>query len=114
MQANVDIIQTLLEMRNGKVASDINRKFAELLNAIYEHRKKGSITLKIDIAPAKFDDSMMVTEVSIDPEVKLNKPDRPLDSAMFFVTSEGKLSRLDPAQHQMFDETEINRHVPVG
>ena len=109
----VDIIQTLMEMRNGKVASDINRKFAELMNAIYEHRKKGSITIKIDIAPAKFDEAMLVTEVDIAPDVKLNKPDRPLDSSMFFVTRDGNLSRIDPTQHQMFEEEEITKRVDV-
>lgn len=52
-----------MEMRNGKVASDINRKYSELMNAIYEHRKKGSIVIKIDVEPAKFDDTMTVVEV---------------------------------------------------
>lgn len=102
----VDIIQTLLEMRNGKVASEINRKFAELMNAIYTHRKPGAITISIKVSPDKFDEAMQVSEVKFAPDVKLAKPERPLETSMFFVTDGGNLSRTDPAQRQMFEQQE--------
>ena len=106
-----DIINNLMEMRGGKVAAEINRKYEELLSSVFEHRKKGSITIKIDIEPAGFDQAdMSVTEIRLAPDVTLKKPDKPLDTSMFFVNKQGQLSRVDPNQETFQYEAEVKQN----
>lgn len=106
-----DILNTLAEMRSGKTAAEINAKYNELFDAVLTHRAKGVLTIKIKIAPARVEFDEGVCEVTLTPECDITKPEKALDSSLFFVTREGGISRNDPAQSEMFDiaTTEVNR-----
>lgn len=51
----VDFVSTLMDMRNGKVAADISRDFAEVYGAVLDTGGKGQITVTIDITPTRAD-----------------------------------------------------------
>lgn len=105
-----DFIQTVMEMRDGKVAAQINQKFTELMTAIAEHQGKGDFSLKLRINPAKLSLRDEVAEVEIDYDISMNKPFRKLSKAQFFMTPDGQLSRQDPNQFEMeFERKEVSQ-----
>lgn len=105
----VDFVNTLMEMRNGKVAADISIEFAEVYGAVLDTGGKGQITITIDITPTRADMSAgRIKEVSFEHSVKLKKPKHPIGPSTFFVTEDGNLSRTDPEQMEMFS-TEVTQ-----
>lgn len=103
---NVDLVEMLMEMRNGKVAIEASRKLNELLAAIRETGLPGSLTLKLKFKPTKVDLHEGVKEVSIQHQTDITKPELPIPPSVFFVTQDGRLSRTDPDQMEMFDGKE--------
>lgn len=98
-----DLLQVLTEMRNGAVISDCNRKFNELLAAVFETQQKGSITIKVHIKPSKLAMGGGVIEVQTEHDCSINKPELPIGQSLFFVAKDGQLTRDDPTQTDMFD-----------
>lgn len=97
-----DLLSLLLDMRNGQVASDVNAKFNEVLQAVLETQGKGELTLKLFIKPSKLAMGGAVVEVETEHECKMKKPELAVGRATFFVTQEGRLTRDDPSQEAMF------------
>ena len=100
-----DILRVLFDMRNGQVAEDCSRKFAEVLQAVLDTRGKGELTIKLKIEPSKCAIGGAVLEVITSHECKIKKPELEVGSALFFVSPDGELTRDDPAQVAMFAET---------
>lgn len=98
-----DVLQALMEMRNGEVAMDCNRKFNELLSAVLETGTKGKFSLSIEIKPSKFALGGAVLEVETQHECKVKKPELNVGRSLFFVAKDGRLTRDDPAQESMFN-----------
>lgn len=98
-----DLIQTLIEMRNGEVAMDCNRKFNELLAAVFGTASKGKITITVQVAPSKLAMGGAVVEVETTHECTIKKPEMAIGRSLFFVTQDGTLTRDDPAQAAMFE-----------
>lgn len=96
-----DLLNVLLDMRNGKVAADCNKKFNEVLAAVIDTGGKGELTIKLLIAPSKFAMGGAVVEVETKHECKLKKPELAVGKAFFFVTQEGDLTRHDPDQEEL-------------
>jgi hypothetical protein len=99
MQA--DLVHLLMEMRNGAVAADCNRKFNEVLDAVIETGGKGEFTLKVLVKPSKMGMGGTVIEVETEHECKTKKPELSVGRSLFFITSDGKLSKDDPNQIEM-------------
>lgn len=97
-----DLIQVLVECRNGAVAIDLNEKFSELVTAVCQHGKKGKLTIDLEVKPGALDGSDVV-EVQITHAMKMKKPERYLGASTFFVGTNGRLQREDPAQQAMFE-----------
>lgn len=97
----MDFIGALLEMQNGRVASEINREWADLLNAIIENGGGGTFTLKLAVKPVGTDESGRVSQVEIDHDIKASKPKRRSGKAFFFTTQDGNLSRKDQRQEEI-------------
>ncbi len=98
-----DLLQVLLDMRNGQVATDCNAKFNEVLGAVLETGGKGELTIKLFVKPSKMGMGGAVIEVETEHECKTKKPELAVGRSFFFVTKEGDLTRDDPAQTAMFD-----------
>lgn len=108
MQAQADFVHVLLEMRNGAVASDCNRKFSELLSAVLETGGKGELTVKVFIKPSKLALGGAVVEVETSHDCKTKKPELSVGRSLFFVTKDGRLTRGDPNQEGMFESEEAH------
>lgn len=101
-----DFVTVLMSMRDGEVALDVNRKFQELLSAVFETGSKGKLTLTIDVKPSKLAMGGAVIEVETNHSCAVKKPELSVGRSLFFVTNEGTLTRDNPAQEAMFTEKE--------
>lgn len=97
-----DFLNILMEMRSGKVATDVNLKFNEVLKAVLETGGKGELTIKLFVKPSKMGMGGAVIEVETEHECKLKKPELAVGRSFFFVTPDGNLTREDPDQQAMF------------
>lgn len=98
-----DVLQVLLDMRNGAVAADINGKFNEMAQAVLETGGKGELTIVLKLEPSKLGMGGAVLEVQATHDCKMKKPELKVGTAFFFVTKDGQLTRDDPAQVAMFE-----------
>lgn len=85
----------LREQSGGQLHDELSSKLHELIEAIRETGKAGSISLKIDIKPIAGTDGRTLT-VTDTVAAKLPKTERP--KSIFFATDDGNLSRTDPRQ----------------
>lgn len=102
-----DFLATILDMRAGKVASDINQKFNTVLDAVIATGGKGEINLKIKIKPSEFGEGGTVVQVQASHEIKAKSPELVTGPSTFFVSRDGTLTRSDPAQQAMFETEPI-------
>jgi hypothetical protein len=103
-----DILQVLMDMKSGAIAADINEKFTEVVTAVLTNAGKGELTLTLSVKPSRMGSGGVVLEVETTHECRLKKPDRDFGRSVFFVTKEGKLTREDPDQTNMFRVEEKN------
>jgi len=97
-----DLLKTIMDADHGGSASEANRKFAEMLSAVYATRKRGVLKFTLEVSPSKFskhDGSVTGVEVRINVDTKKPEFDNP--SSMFFVMPDGSLSRRHPDQIEM-------------
>lgn len=86
----------LQEQRGGILHSELSRELAGIVQAVNEHGKTGTLTLKIKISPSKIDGA-----VEVEDEVAAKPPEAPRDAALFFSDDDGNLSRRDPRQPEL-------------
>lgn len=98
-----DLLQVLLDMRSGQVATDCNLKFNDVLKSVLETGGKGELTIKLFIKPSKMGMGGAVIEVETEHECKMKKPELAVGRSFFFVTKDGDLTRSDPDQAAMFE-----------
>lgn len=91
--------QQIAHMSKGSLDSELTEELAELVKSISLHRKKGSITLTLNIKPEVVQGE--VTNVTITPEVKSKRPSPTRLSARMYPTYEGDLLRNDPDQGEL-------------
>ncbi|MFC7869678.1 hypothetical protein ACFUS2_00760 [[Kitasatospora] papulosa] len=85
----------LQEQSGGQLHDELSTRFQELIEAVRETGKAGSISLKIDIKPIAGTDGRTLT-VTDAVATKVPKTERP--KSIFFVTDDANLSRTDPRQ----------------
>lgn len=89
--------QFLVEQRQGGLHSELSEKLSELVAAVAEHGKPGSLTLQISVKPIKESlDQYLVID-----DVKIKAPSGERAASLFFADSRGNLSRSDPRQPQL-------------
>ncbi len=101
-----DVLGCILSMRSGKVASNLNEKFNEVLRAVLETGCKGEVNIKLSIKPSRMGIGGVVLEVDMDADTKIKKPELAIGSSVFFVDKEGSLTREDPDQEGLFAAAE--------
>lgn len=109
-----DLLQVLLDMRNGGVAVDCNTKFTELTEAVLKTGMKGELTLKLIVKPSRMAMGGAVVEVEVEHECRAKRPELPLGKSTFFVTQDGHLTREDPSmknQDSLFQIETENENV---
>ena len=104
-----DFLGTLVVLNRGKTVIDASRELQNVLDAVVETRKKGSITIKLEISPEGFDRGTGRTnQVDIDPSISSKIPRHDQTPSVFFVTEDNKLTRDDPAQTALFEGDDDN------
>lgn len=106
MQPITDILR---QIRKGKVVDQASRLMAELVRAVDETGKKGTLTIELEVKPDKDGGSMKV----IAAKIKVKKPLEDLPDAIFFSDEEGDLHREEPRQGKLFAATDDD-DVPSG
>lgn len=89
---------TLNEVDEGRAHTRISDQFADLVAAVRETGKAGTITITVKVAPISKGtaDAFMVSAGAV---VKAPKQDTP--ASIFFPTKDGNLSRNDARQPQL-------------
>jgi hypothetical protein len=85
----------LQEQSGGSLHEELSQKLHDLIEAVRETGKAGSISLKVDVKPIAGADSRTLT-VTDTVAAKLPRTERP--KSIFFITDDGNLSRSDPRQ----------------
>jgi hypothetical protein len=95
----------LQEHRNGRLQSELADAVNELVEAIVEHGKPGSLTLTLKMKPATkgLGNSLLVTD-----EVKVKKPMGERGESLFFADDHSNLSRRDPRQPEIPGLTDVS------
>lgn len=88
------IAEVLRDLPEGAY-DEMTAQMHEVVQAVAETRKKGSLTIKIDVAP-NGETSVFVEAVATAKVPKRGKP-----KAVFFVDAGGNLLRNDPRQPQL-------------
>lgn len=97
----------LLEVNKGVVSDEAARRLAELVTAVLETGKKGTVKVTIEVAPVKGNDTIVQVSGAVD--ARLPRPAAP--TSFFYPDDDGNLSRNDPNMFPMFtgNETGANR-----
>lgn len=94
----LSFLEVVQSFRRGELIAEADEQLSELIEAIRRTGGKGELTVRL---PFKVNEAGQVECV---PTVSAKKPRRPLGTGIYYVTDEGRLSRRDPAQDDMFDE----------
>lgn len=94
------ITDVLRDIRRGRAVEQATRLLAEVVRAVDETGKPGSVTLTLTVKPEKGGGS----QKTIIAAVKAKKPEGDIPEAVFFSDPDGDLHRTDPAQSEMFSD----------
>lgn len=95
------ITDVLRDIRKGRAVDQASRLLAELVRAVDETNKKGTLTITLTVKPDKGGGSGKGIAV----DVKSKKPVADIPEAIFYSDPDGDLHRTDPAQSEMFTDT---------
>lgn len=101
------ITDVLREYRNGRAADVASAKLAELIRAVDETGKAGTLTITFKVKPEKGGGN----QKTIGCEVKAKIPDSDIPEAIFFSDDDGNLHRSDPLQKEMFKDAGGGRAI---
>lgn len=90
-----DALHSLIRIGNGDLVAELAEKFPELISACSTLNQKGSLTLKVSIAPG----GMGKMEINYDVSSKVPKEKK--HSSLLFCTQKGQLLNRDPAQLEL-------------
>lgn len=102
---DLNFLEFLQSFRRGELLAEADTQLAELVEAVQETGGKGELTIKL---PFKVNDA---GQIECLPAVTSKKPRKAMGRGIYFATSEGRLTRRDPQQHDMFDDELEERRV---
>lgn len=88
----------LLAEANGRLHGDLSDTLNELIAAVCDTNKKGSLALTVTVAPATKNDDGDVVMVTVTPTVVLKAPRLDVPTSIHFVDRWANLKRDNPAQ----------------
>lgn len=91
------ITDVLRDIRKGRPVEEATMALADVVRAVDETGKEGSVTITLKIKPAKHGGP----EKTLIAEVKSKKPIADIAPAVFFSDQDGDLHRVDPNQEEM-------------
>jgi hypothetical protein len=105
-----DVLATMAQIQGGRAIQEISIEFDQVLEAVRTAGGKGELVIKLQVEGKSWDPATnQLREVGVTHTVTSKRPKRKLGSSTFFVTRGGELTRNNPEQAEMFDETfEVN------
>jgi hypothetical protein len=91
------ITDILREIRKGRPVEEATTALADIVRAVDETGKPGSVTIILTVKPTKHGGP----EKTLIAEVKSKKPIADIAPAIFFSDEDGDLFRVDPRQEEM-------------
>jgi hypothetical protein len=91
------ITDVLRDIRKGRPVEEATTALADVVRAVDETGKDGSVTITLKVKAAKHGGP----EKTIIAEVKAKKPVADIAPAVFFSDADGDLHRVDPNQEEM-------------
>lgn len=101
----LNFLEFLQSFRGGRLLAELDEGLTEVVSGINETGLSGSLTLKLPLKRNKSG------QIEITPEVNAKVPRRPMQTGIYWGTTEGSLSRRDPDQMDIEDEIERRRAV---
>lgn len=92
-----DFLAFLAGINKGRTVADLGAKLQELVAAIENTGKGGTLTLKITVKPANKSDALTVAD-----EVTVKAPALAKPDSIFFPDANHNLVRNDPKQSELF------------
>lgn len=89
--------QTLAQISHGDAADQASDLLANLVKAVGEHEREGSLTLVLTVKPRGKDSG----QVEVTAKTTVKTPVREIAPSMFFVTEDGGLVRDNPRQKRL-------------
>jgi hypothetical protein len=104
------ITDVLRDIRKGRPVEEATMALADVVKAVDETGKPGSVTIVLTVKPAKHGGPEKVLVA----EVKAKKPIAEIAPAIFFSDADGDLHRTDPTQEEMKFETAKGAPAPTS
>jgi len=95
----------LVQHLAGRSHEEVSAEFHQLLSAVNEHGKKGSLTLTVTVEPPKGHIDGAPVVISVDSTLKAPKASAP--PSLYFVDDDGNATRNDPRQTAAFDVRDL-------
>ena len=97
------ILVAIGQLRKGKAVQGLSEGLAEVIDAVQATGKSGRLTLHLDIKPASkgVNDEVIVMDDIVIKKPKIEK------GGSFFYVDEGRLSKEEPGQSDMFRKTVV-------
>ena len=95
----------LVQHLAGRAHEEVSAEFHQLLAAVNEHGKKGSLTVKVTVEPPKGHIDGAPVVISIDSDLRAPKASAP--PSLYFVDDDGNATRNDPRQLASFDVRDL-------
>lgn len=101
-----DFASALVQIDKGRLAGTASRELTELIKAVRETNRPGSITVTLKISP---DRGSGGERVMVAGAVATKKPAFEPRTSIFFLDEDGGLHRDDPKQHDLFRQEHTAR-----
>jgi hypothetical protein len=102
-ESHFELANVLESMNRGRTSKEIDDSLRELLAAVSEQGRAGSLTIQLSVVPTK----RQVTEVTA--KITLKLPKESPEKAIFFINDRNELVRDDPRQQPLPFPTTIKR-----
>lgn len=88
----------LADLRRGACVDELTEVYRQVVDAVVDHGKKGSVTLTLSIEPQSKVDSLHLLVVD---KVSAKIPEADRTGSIFYAENDGSLVRHDPNQARM-------------
>lgn len=98
--------ETLRDLRSGGAEADVSAALAELVQAVRETGRGGSLLLELKLKPVTANDG---AQLIVEDVIRVKKPMPQRGNTVLFTTPENVLQRKDPRQPELSGLREVGR-----